>query len=201
MRITKLQIRDYKCFDNLVLDNLGNRVVLVGPNGSGKSAVLEAIAVLKEYAGSYQPGPQPYNRHFPVVNRQGMGWPENTPLPIRGNQPFATIFAELGLDDLEKGLAGTGETARVGIQIEKSGEVFVKQAEGNVAQLFRHFDPESGVGVVDYISPNRTFPRQLVQNINLGAVSVQQQRLERIELPRPNYDAYTKFRTVKDFLI
>jgi hypothetical protein len=54
---------------------------------------------------------------------------------------------------------------------------------------------------MDYISPNRTFPRQRVENINLAAVSVNQQRLERIELTRPNYDAYNKFRAVKDFLI
>lgn len=201
MRITKLQLQDYKCFEKLVLDNLGNRVVLVGPNGCGKSAVLEAIAALKEYAGSYNPQPHVYVREIQVVNRHVMAWPDNTPVPIRGNQPSATISAEVKLDDTEKALAGGLDTARVGIRIDKSGEVTLTEADGNVANLFKHFDPESSIGVVDYISPNRTFPRQRVENINLGAVSVHQQRLERIELPRPNYDAYNKFRTVKDFLI
>ena len=53
MRIKKLELTNYKCFEHLVLDELGDRVVLVGPNGCGKSAVLEAIAVMKDYVGTY----------------------------------------------------------------------------------------------------------------------------------------------------
>src|SRR5262249_31504860 len=153
------------------------------------------------YVGTYHQNPQVYHRSIPAAQRPGMAWPENVPLPIRGDRPNACVTAEVTLDDEEKAISGGLDKARVGIRIDKSGESFVTHADGNMANFFKHFDPGSRVGVVDYISPNRTFPRQRVENINLNAVSVNQQRLERIELPRPNYDAYHKFRTVKDFLI
>jgi len=202
MRITKLQLQDYKCFENLVLDNLGNRVVVVGPNCSGKSAILEAIAVLKEFVGTYNPSKQVYVRQLiRPTNRQAPAWPEGVPLPIRGNAPFATVVAELEFAETEKTLAGGLTNGKVGIKIDRSGEVSVIQADSNVRTLLSHYDPASGIGVIDYISPYRTFPHQQVANINLNVVSLNQQRIERIELPRPNYDSYTKFRTVKDFII
>jgi hypothetical protein len=67
--------------------------------------------------------------------------------------------------------------------------------------VFRHFDPTSGIGVIEYISPSRTFPQQRVQGLNLRAISIENLRIERIELPRQSYDAYQKFRHVKDFLL
>jgi energy-coupling factor transporter ATP-binding protein EcfA2 len=200
VRITKLQLQDYKCFADLVLEGMGNRVVLVGPNGCGKSAILEAIAALKEYAGTYSPQPQVYFRQIPLVNRNALAWPDNVPLPVRGDRPFATISAEILLDDKEKAFVGSQAVARVSVRIDRSGEVVVTQSEGNLSKLFSHFDPESGIGVVDYISPTRIFPQQKIGSINLNSVSVNQQRTERIELPRSNYDSYNKFRTVKDFL-
>src|SRR3982074_2172010 len=102
MRITNLHLHDYKCFENLVLDNLGNRVVLVGPNGCGKSAVLEAIAALKEYVGTYNPQAHVYHRQIPPSQKQGMAWPDYVPLPIRGDRPSASVTAEITLDDAEK---------------------------------------------------------------------------------------------------
>jgi ATPase subunit of ABC transporter with duplicated ATPase domains len=116
MRITSLQLEDYKCFSNLVLENLGNRIVLVGPNGCGKSAVLEAVAVLKEYVGSYDPSEQAYHRQLP--GKHARAWPENVPLPIRGDRPTATVTAEVSLDSAEIEMAGGVDKARVGIRID-----------------------------------------------------------------------------------
>ena len=130
-----------------------------------------------------------------------MAWPESVPLPIRSDRPSATVTADLTLDGAEKEMAGGIDKARVGIRIERSGEIVVTQSDGNVAKVFRHYDPASGIGVVDYISPSRTFPQQRVEGLNLGAISVENQRIERIELPRSNLNTYQKFRFIKDFLI
>lgn len=52
MKIRRLELQDYKCFAHLLLDGLGDRVMLTRPNGCGKSAVLKAISVLKEYVAT-----------------------------------------------------------------------------------------------------------------------------------------------------
>ena len=43
MKISKLHVSNYRCFDNIQLDNLGKIVCLVGANGSGKSSILDLI--------------------------------------------------------------------------------------------------------------------------------------------------------------
>src|SRR5207249_2465361 len=142
MRITSLHLQNYKCFDDLLLDNLGQRIVLVGPNGCGKSAVLEAIAVLKEFAGTYNPKVNVYHRLLQSLNKHGLAWPDNVSLPIRGTEAAATITAEVAFDDAEKGLIGGLVNAKVSVLIQRNSEVVVS-VEGNVTRLFSHYDPES----------------------------------------------------------
>lgn len=48
VHLTKLQIRNFKCWENLSLD-LKPLTVLIGPNGSGKSSVLQALCLLKRF--------------------------------------------------------------------------------------------------------------------------------------------------------
>ena len=69
-----------------------------------------------------------------------------------------------------------------------------------IATLFQHFNPASGIGVVDYIGADRTFPIQRIGNLNLTTISLQQQRLERIEL-FASVQPSQKFRAVKQFII
>ena len=44
MRITRLELANFRSIAHLVLDNLPDTVVLVSANGLGKSTILEAIA-------------------------------------------------------------------------------------------------------------------------------------------------------------
>ena len=69
-----------------------------------------------------------------------------------------------------------------------------------IQNVFRHYDPTSGVGVIDYIAPYRLFPLQQVKSLDLAAISLDQQRKERIELLKPTAD-YQKFRSVKQFIV
>jgi predicted ATPase len=200
MRITKLELSDYKCFKHLVLDRLESRVVLVGPNGCGKSAVLEAISVLKEYAATYNLNELIYNRNIPILNRHTASWPDQVPLPIRADRAAATITADFAFDEAEQAIVGNANST-ISIRIDRSGEVIrtAGVTEG-VRKLFRHFDPASRIGVIDYISPHRTFPLQRVTTLDAQSVSIDRQRLERIELPQPTFD-YTKFKNIKRYII
>ena len=45
MRITKIQIQNFRSIRSLELD-IGDTTVFIGPNNAGKSAILEAVRIL-----------------------------------------------------------------------------------------------------------------------------------------------------------
>ena len=54
MKLSSLQLENYRCFTEFKLTFDKQLTVLVGINGSGKTAVLDAVAVfLKHYAENY----------------------------------------------------------------------------------------------------------------------------------------------------
>jgi predicted ATPase len=54
MKLHRLSITNFRVLQHLLLDDLGDAVVLAGPNGCGKSCVLDALRLLKSAYGSYQ---------------------------------------------------------------------------------------------------------------------------------------------------
>jgi energy-coupling factor transporter ATP-binding protein EcfA2 len=195
MHIKRLEIQDFNCFEHLVLDNLGNRVVLVGPNGCGKSSVLHAIAALKEFIGTYYSNQNQYHRGIGNIGNVP-AWP-NEVLPLRADQPYATISAEVILTEKESTICGTNGPISIGIRIQRSGQVEIISSPGNIRELFRHFDPESGIGVIDYINPLRNIHPQRVTQIDINSLTLDQQRTERIELLASN----SKFARIKQYIV
>ncbi len=45
MRIKKLELHNFRCFENYELELADRFTLLIGDNGSGKTAVLDALAV------------------------------------------------------------------------------------------------------------------------------------------------------------
>jgi len=200
MKITKLELIDYKCFVHLVLEDLGDRVVLVGPNGSGKSAILEAIAVVKEYIGTYDPNVNRYMETIPVLNKHTTAWPQNQPLPIRSDQESATIRVHLQLNEAEAAVVDGQQLVEASICIHRSREVSPTTSHSRVPDLFRHFDPSSGIGVFDYISADRRYSAQRIQSLDITRLSMDSQRRERVELPQEGHQSQ-KFSAIKHFII
>jgi predicted ATPase len=62
MRITDLEIRNFKAIKTLSLRELGDTVIIAGPNGCGKSCIFDAIRLLKSAYGGY--GNQEEWKHF-----------------------------------------------------------------------------------------------------------------------------------------
>jgi predicted ATP-binding protein involved in virulence len=57
MKITRLTLQNYRCYDNFHIDLDPDITVLVGRNGQGKTAILDAIAVaLGPYLGGFDDG-------------------------------------------------------------------------------------------------------------------------------------------------
>jgi AAA domain, putative AbiEii toxin, Type IV TA system len=55
MRITELEITNFKALTRFSIEDLGDAIVLAGPNGSGKSCVLDGIRLLKSAYAGYSP--------------------------------------------------------------------------------------------------------------------------------------------------
>jgi len=73
--LTKLTIRNFKLFDEVVIE-LSDRVVLVGPNNSGKTSALQAIALweigVKRWVEKRGSGNVPEKRPGVTINRKDL---------------------------------------------------------------------------------------------------------------------------------
>lgn len=54
MKISKLQITNFRAIKNIYLEDLSDTVIIAGPNGAGKSCIFDAIRLLKSAYGGYQ---------------------------------------------------------------------------------------------------------------------------------------------------
>ena len=45
MKLRELQLKNFRCFENLTVNFTTDYTVLIGINGSGKSAILDAIRI------------------------------------------------------------------------------------------------------------------------------------------------------------
>ena len=58
MKISFLQIQNFKSIENMILRDIGSALILVGQNSVGKSSILQAIAAAM---GEYLPVPSDFN--------------------------------------------------------------------------------------------------------------------------------------------
>jgi predicted ATPase len=72
VKITELQITNYKALKSLCITNAADLIVLAGPNGCGKSCVLDAIRLLKSAYGGYIANEsQSWLGEFQIAHRPG----------------------------------------------------------------------------------------------------------------------------------
>lgn len=200
MRISRVELTDYKCFDHLVLDGIGDRVVLVGPNGCGKSTVLEAIAVAKEYVGTYQENKGAHTRAI-TPGRYRPGWPAEVPVPVRAGRPQAVVRVRLAfsVEERQRFPALPADGVDVTVTVLRDGEV-QSEAPDPVRELFQYYDPDASIGVVDYIGADRVLPPSRLRQLDIGSLSPARQGQERIELPRAAGQPSQKFATIKQYI-
>ena len=54
MRLKRVEISNFKAVQRLLVEDLGDVVVMAGPNGCGKSSIFDAIRLWKSAHGGYQ---------------------------------------------------------------------------------------------------------------------------------------------------
>jgi len=181
LKIKRLKINNFKNLVDFEIDNCPDTVVLAGPNGSGKSSVLEAIGILKEAAAPYYS-----TRTIPDMVTIGAD--------------FCKIEADIEICDTEKaflerqGKAVDATLYKCLVRFNNQGDVTEISRNENVRILLQHYEPGSGVGVVEYLDPYRKMPRHRLQAISLTEMSLENEKRRRI------YEVETKFNEIKEYL-
>lgn len=112
--INKIEIRNYKCFEKLKIEDCSHINILVGDNGAGKTALLEAIFFA--LAG---------NAQIALRNRQARGFNSDSAGSIRTIEQawWGDLFHKFNADnDISIILSGNGPEAR---------SVFISKGAGN----------------------------------------------------------------------
>ena len=100
MRFLSLSVTNFKAITKVVLQELGDCIVIAGPNGCGKSCIYDAIRLLKSVYGGYRQNEwQSWFGEFQIAFNQR---PEDV-LPLLQDRKLPlTITAEIALADSER---------------------------------------------------------------------------------------------------
>lgn len=181
MKIKRLKISNFRNLIDFEIDNCPDTIILAGPNGSGKSSVLEAIGILKETAAPY----------YSTRTIPGM---------VTVGADFCEIEADIEICDTEKaflerqGKAVDATLYKCLVRFNNLGSVIQTSRDENVRILLQHYEPGSGVGIVEYLNPYRRMPHSRLQAISLTGMSLEIEKRRRI------YEVETKFNELKEYL-
>ncbi|NOT31612.1 MAG: AAA family ATPase [Planctomycetes bacterium] len=110
--LTKLTIRNFKLFDEVVIE-LADRVVFIGPNNSGKTSALQALALwdigAKRWVEKHGAGKIPEKRPGVTINRRDL---IAVPVPA-ANLLWRDLHTQKG--------GGNGGTQKINIEIVVEG--------------------------------------------------------------------------------
>lgn len=200
MRVTRLELSNFRMFSHLVIENPPDMIVLVSPNGLGKSTILEAIAGTHELVSPYHQEHYPFRQAW--QERSASYWPEHLPPPVRAGETRAEIKMEIEANEREcTALVEHGIHERVGqvrFVIEDGRYVTEEEADEVVKWLFRYHTPSLGVGFFDYIKPVRFYRHRALGDFT-QAFSDDRTKQVFMEFHRQSHED-DKFATFKSFV-
>lgn len=157
MKITRLALKNIRCFREIVVDTIPQTVVLVAPNGAGKSTILEAISGVHELI-------QPYHREsyqFTQGFEDGAWnvWPQHLPDLLRAGAAEGEIEIQVEPSPAERALlpsdGSTESVAEARVAVYPERRVKVISANKVIKELFKYHSSRTMVGRLDQIRPQR----------------------------------------------
>lgn len=207
MRISRLELSNFRTFSHVVLENPPPFVVLVGTNGVGKSTILEAIAGTHCIVGHYDAPRYQWRSRIMIEGKDDDGteydvWPSHLPQPIRIGADEAQVEMQVRANEEEqtflrsKGI--TGDTGSIRLTIAHGRHVIKKVVDPLAKELLRYHKPRERVGFIDYIRAIRLIHRQGVGGF--GSLTDDIVRNSIAEFGRGLGDAQ-KFNSTKHFIV
>src|SRR5260370_12072415 len=167
MRITRLELSNFRSISHLVLEDLPDTIVLVSTNGVGKSTILEAIAGAHDLVSPYHGGQYGFRENFRGATHPA--WPQHFRAPVRLGTNKAKLSIEVTPSEREREFlrneAITDDLGRAAFVIEDGRYVTESTVNPAIRKLFEFHAPNLGLGYLDYIGPIRSYGSQVVGDI------------------------------------
>jgi AAA15 family ATPase/GTPase len=161
VKITSIEIKNFRSISNINISNLPNFVVIVGENGVGKSSIFEAIGFVKSMIG-------------PQAQQDQNWWASRMRLrdPVTIGQKEARIRIHIEPTTEQEKIITNNATAIAGLKIQKtnSGELnLIIENTNNASVLLQSWRRREGIGGLEIIPANRRYPE--------GQLSLQSRQL------------------------
>lgn len=159
MRIKRLELTNFRCFEHLVIDDVPNVVALVARNRAGKSSILDAILGAKEIARPYFA--DSWNQAEAYKSRHALKWPHQNRPPLRlcalqGKVQIEFLPSEAEVSYLEK--KKISPECGVSVTIERDNLIVEHVVTPAGRELLGYNSPASGIGFLDAFGATRFFP-------------------------------------------
>jgi predicted ATPase len=155
MKISRLELTNFRTFSHLVLEDVPDIVVLVSPNGVGKTTILEAIAGAHDLVQPYHADRYAFTAQLPDGSNTTNIWPAQLPKPLKIGADKAELALEVkpSAEETAALLAhGIDEpTGQLSITIEHGRHITSMHTNKAIEMLFRYHPLREGFGLVDYI--------------------------------------------------
>lgn len=201
MRITRLELQNFRSISHIELHDLPETVTLVSANGLGKSTILEAIAGAHDLVIPYHQDQYQFRENWNGTTHHT--WPPHLRKPVKFGCEKAVIKIEVCANSKESEfLQSAGITETVGkaeFVIENGRHITRSDVNPTIRKLFEFHPLGKGIGLLDYIAPIRHYPNQGVGNIN-AAGSDEELRTIVSSFHRGWGDSQ-KFSTFKTFIV
>lgn len=201
MRISRLELKNFRTFSHLVLEDIPDLVVLVSPNGRGKSSILEAIAGIHELVRPYHQDSYPFRSSW--QQRSVAVWPDHLSPPVKRGEHRTELFLEAEAtgkeEDYLKSVEVAETTGKAHFVIEDGRYVTAEQSDNTIKRLFQYHNPSEGIGFIDYIRPIRFYPKRELGDF---AADLRDESTRRVfsEFHQPCHE-HNKFMAFKSFVV
>lgn len=201
MRITRLELTNFRTFSHLVLEDIPEAVVLISPNGLGKSTILEAIAGTHDLVQPYHQ--RDYGIRETWENTSAPVWPPHLAAPVRIGAKKATIRITVEPNETEalfleqKGISDPPPA----LQVDIEGGRFVTSlsATPSIKALYAYHTLADGIGFVDYTRAVRFHSRLSADNF--AAQVSDDQTKHRLTEFQAGWGQQQKFSSFKGFIV
>ncbi len=145
MKITGIEIENFKSIKKLNLKDIPNLIIIAGPNGVGKTSILEAIRFVKSRL-------YPYHRQESQLSDN----PDYVNNMIRNGEEKAKIMLEITpTTEHEKKIIGEDKKATIGIEYDHGSWKNFQSIACN--QIFKIPQEGSENTIIEYISAYRNY--------------------------------------------